>query len=240
MVVLDLEDAVKPEAKEVAQRNVSEWLASGGRAAIRVNGSGSPWHGDDIGFVGSSGATAIMLPKAEHPSAIESLGKLLPDSVPIIALIETALGVWNAAEIARVAQVSRLAFGCVDFQADCGVDDSHEALLYARSRLVLASASARKAPPIDGVTTRLDDFSLLESDIAYARSLGFGGKLCIHPAQVARVNAGFKPTAERLAWAERVMDAASDESRGAITLDGELIDFAVLERAKRLLDQAGD
>ncbi|MCB1477219.1 MAG: CoA ester lyase [Rhodobiaceae bacterium] len=239
LVVLDLEDAVKPEAKDVARRYVGEWLESGGRAAIRVNGIVSPWHDDDMDLVYSPGATAIMLPKAENPSAIESLAATLPKGLSIIALIETALGVWNAAEIATIAQVSRLAFGSVDFCLDSGTGDSREALLYARSRLVLASAMARIAPPVDGVTIRPDDVDQLDSDIAHAHSLGFGGKLCIHPEQVDRVNAGFNPTAESLDWARRVVDAARGQSAGAIMLDGELIDRPVIERARRLLDQAG-
>ena len=101
----------------------------------------------------------------------------------LIPLVETALGIWSALEIARAPRVVQLAFGSVDFQLDAGIgdDDPDLAMPYARSRLVLASAAAGIAAPIEGVTVALDDPERIAADVAAARALGFGGKLCITP-----------------------------------------------------------
>lgn len=235
MVVLDLEDAVRAEAKDAARETIAGWLTQGSRVAVRINGIGTRWHADDVALLQSPGIVAVLLPKAEQAEALKSFAAALPDSVVIVPLIETALGIWNARELAAAPGVARMAFGSVDFQLDCGMDGNPQSLLYARSRLVLTSAIARIAPPVDGVTLRLDDIKQLRSDVAAARSLGFGGKLCIHPSQVAHVNAGFQPDADALARARKIVDAAMTSGRGAFRLDGQLIDEPVIEQAKRIL-----
>ena len=240
MVVLDLEDAVGADAKTTARDAVTKWLRKDSRVAIRVNGVGTRWHVDDIALLRSAGIVCAILPKAEKLEELKTFRDALPGSVAIVPLIETALGIWNARELATVPGVCRLAFGSVDFQLDCGVDGEPQSLLYARSRLVLASAIARIAPPIDGVTVRLDDVELLRSDIAAARGLGFGGKLCIHPSQVGHINEGFRPDAEALSRARRIVDAAETSGRGAFHLDGQLIDEPVVEQARRVLAAAND
>jgi citrate lyase subunit beta/citryl-CoA lyase len=126
----------------------------------------------------------------------------------------------------------------VDFQLDTGISGEQEELLYARSRLVLASRVASILPPVDGVTMALDDLARLREDVARARRLGFGGKLCIHPKQVELINQGFAPTEAERAWARRVLEAAETTGAGALRFDGELIDRPVIERAKSILAQA--
>lgn len=244
LVVLDLEDAVLPAAKPAAREHVRSFLRGGGRAAVRVNGAGTPWHEEDVGLLAEPGAIAAMLPKAEQPEALARFAASVREGCAVLPLVESALGIWNALELARVAGVTQLAFGSVDFQLDAGIaggDDEFEALLYARSRLVLASAAAGIAAPIDGVTVALDDSRVLERDVARARRLGFGGKLCIHPRQIAGVHAGFAPSEAELAQA-RLIVAAADAAgaNGAIRLDGKLIDRPVAERARALLAQGGD
>jgi len=133
--------------------------------------------------------------------------------------------------------VERLAFGSVDFQLDTGVSGDQEELLYARSRLVLASRVASLLPPLDGVTMALDDLARLRDDVARARRLGFGGKLCIHPRQVETINRGFAPSEAELNWARRVLQISRTTGAGALQLDGELIDRPVIERARSLLAQ---
>ncbi len=159
----------------------------------------------------------------------------------MLPLLETALGVWNARALAQVPRVERLAFGSVDFQLDTGITGDQEELLYARSRLVLASRVASILPPVDSVTMALDDMTRLREDVARARRLGFGGKLCIHPRQVETINQGFAPTEAERAWARRVLEAAEATEAtgaGALRLDGELIDRPVIERARSILAQA--
>ncbi|HEY6409595.1 MAG TPA: aldolase/citrate lyase family protein, partial [Ktedonobacteraceae bacterium] len=135
----------------------------------------------------------------------------------------------------------RLAFGSIDFQLDTAISGEQEELLYARSRLVLASRITSILPPVDGVTMALDDLARLQDDVARARRLGFGGKLCIHPRQVDTINRGFAPTGSERAWARRILEAAEASGAGgagALQLDGELVDRPVIERARSILAQA--
>jgi citrate lyase subunit beta / citryl-CoA lyase len=235
-VLLDLEDAVRPEAKGEARAAVRSWLAGGGRGALRVNPGDTEWHKGDLDLLELPNVLAVMLPKSENPANLEQLASA-GSGVPLIPLIETANGLLDARALASVPGVQRLAFGSVDFQLDTGIEGEGDALLFARSQLVVASAAAGIAGPVDGVTQALDDAERLRQDVATARELGFTGKLCIHPRQVQAVNDGFSPSADEVAWARRVVTAAEGAgARGALRLDGKLIDRAVVERAKRVLD----
>jgi len=177
-----------------------------------------------------------MLPKAEDPAVLATVADLLGGR-PLVPLVETALGLWRAHELARTAGVWQLAFGSVDYQLDLGITGDGDELLQARSQLVLASRVAGVLPPIDGVTVDLDDPQVLHADVARARRLGFGGKLAIHPRQIEAIHAGFGPTADELAWAQRVVDAAQGSAGDAVRLDGKLIDKPIIDRARALLQE---
>lgn len=235
LVVLDLEDAVLPDGKDGAREKIGAWLASGNRAAIRLNGTKTPWYERDLELLRHPSICAVLLPKAEEAADLEALARIVPDGMPIVPIVESALGIWNVRELASVRGVAQLAFGSVDFQLDAGIDGEGEALLYARSRLVLASAIARIPPPIDGVTMAIRDDDQLRTDIVMARNLGFGGKLCIHPRQVSIVNDGFRPTPDEMQRARRIVEAAEVAGNGAIQVDGKLIDRPVVERARAVL-----
>lgn len=225
VVLLDLEDAVSAGAKDSARAAVGEWLVRG-RAMVRINAPGTPWFEADASMVAARGVP-VMVPKAETPGVLAGFRE-------VVALVETARGVEGAGELAAVPSVTRLAFGSVDLAAELGVaPEDREPFAYARSRLVIASAAARLAPPVDGVTTDLHDSARLEEDVRYARSMGFGGKLCIHPEQVAPVRDGFAPTEAELAWARRVV-AAGD---GVSVVDGRMVDKPVLARARHILGE---
>ncbi|WP_245182017.1 HpcH/HpaI aldolase/citrate lyase family protein [Sinorhizobium mexicanum] len=236
VVVLDLEDAVLPGRKAEARAAVEHWLADGRRAAVRINAVGSDEHSVDCALIARVRPAAVMLPKTETGDQIDRLAAVLDGEIPIIALIETALGIWNAGEIARAAGTARIAFGSVDLEAETGIAQDHEAMLHARSRLVLASAMSHKVAPIDGVTLKVDDAEALQADIRHARKLGFRGKLCIHPRQVSEVNRLFLPGEAEIAWARRVLAAAESAGhKGAFQLDGALIDRPVIDRATAIL-----
>jgi citrate lyase subunit beta / citryl-CoA lyase len=234
VVVLDLEDAVAPGDKDTAREHVAAWLAGGGSAAVRVNGAGTPWHDEDVAMVREHGVP-VMLPKAESvcPPALAGAG------LPIVALVETAVGVQGAAEVARWPEVVRLAFGTVDFAAELGLDHSdRDALAHARSVLALASAAAGLVAPVDGVTVAVRDGERLADDCRHALARGFTAKLCIHPSQVPVAAAALAPDAETLRWARSVVDAAAG---GAVAvLDGALVDKPVVDRARSLLARAGE
>ena len=236
--VLDLEDAVLPEAKGQARSAIRDWLAAGGRAAVRVNGIGTPWHAEDVALLAAPGVTHVLLPKAEDAAALAVFAARIPAGLPIVPLVESAVGLCEARALAATRGVRQLAFGSVDFQLDTGIEDDVTGLLYARSRLVIASAAAGIAPPVDGVTVALDDEERLAADVRAARGLGFGGKLCIHPKQVAPVHRGFAPDAAQLAKASAIVAAAEGAGNGAVRLNGQLIDRPVVERARSLLASA--
>lgn len=238
VVILDLEDAVAPSRKGEAREAVRSWLSQGGRAWVRLNGTDTAWFEDDCSLLETPGLLGVSLPKAETAEQLCRLGERLRESIGLLPIVESARGIWNAAEIASAPRVSRLAFGSVDFQADTGIVGDGRELLYARSRLVIASAMARIDPPVDGVTVQLEDGERLQADVLDARRMGFGGKLCVHPRQVAPINQGFLPTADEVAWARAVMevvDASADV--GAVSLNGKLIDLPVILRAQRILGE---
>lgn len=236
-IILDLEDAVTPVNKAVARGHVAAWLSHRNTAAVRVNAVTTPWFAADLEAVREY-SCAIILPKASV-EAVASVTTELGDRARIVALVETAAGVVDAVSICRAPNVIRAAFGSIDLSTEVGVDpDDREALLFARSALVLGSTAAGIAPPLDGVTTDLATAVPARADAEYAARLGFTGKLCIHPKQIEAVNAAFSVSPERIAWAHEVLEAATagdDAGGGAIRLDGQMIDAPVVERARRLL-----
>jgi citrate lyase subunit beta/citryl-CoA lyase len=235
-VVVDLEDAVAPAAKDLARANLAAWLSPHHPVFVRINCAGSEWFRDDLALCGHPGVAGVVLPKAEQ---VADLAALAGAGAPaILPLVESALGVWNAADLARAPRVRRLLFGAIDFSLDAGIEEGHEQLLYARSHLVLVSRVAGIEAPVDGVTTALDDPAVVRADALRARALGFGGKLCIHPKQVGLVNEAFAPTADELAWAGRVMAAAEASDGAAVALDGRMVDRPVILIARRMLDEA--
>lgn len=229
-IILDLEDAVAADDKEAARAALSVDFTNK-PVIVRVNAMGTRWHVGDMAAVRRLGVAAVMIPKAESAAALMQADF---DS-PLIALVETVLGVASAREIARCARVERLAFGSVDYAADLGCDHDRDALAPARSELLVASRLAHKPAPFDGVTTDVRCAYAAREDARHARALGFGGKLCIHPKQIEAVFAGFMPSAAELDWAQRVL-AAGD---GATTLDGAMIDAPVRARARSIRQRAG-
>ncbi|MGL4975258.1 MAG: HpcH/HpaI aldolase/citrate lyase family protein [Bosea sp. (in: a-proteobacteria)] len=231
MVILDLEDAVAPVDK-VAARNALDCAFTDLPVLVRINASGTPWHADDLAAVRSCGADGIVLPKAEHDAALTDVCVFARDAgLQVVALIETARGLADVREIGSTPGVVRLAFGSLDFCVDIGATHTRDGLLSARCALVLASRLAGICSPIDGVTVTLEDEAAVESDARHAASLGFGGKLCIHPNQIAAAMAGFKPTQAELAWARKIV-ASGD---GAAAVDGMMVDAPVRRRAEQIV-----
>jgi citrate lyase subunit beta/citryl-CoA lyase len=237
-VVLDLEDAVAPEAKDEAREVVADKLRTRrakGIQLVRTNGLETPHGRPDFAALDGLAVDAIMIPKAE-PQPLLALG---PSGPPVIALIETARGLRRAHEVAtRIPRVVALMLGNVDLAAELGATpgpDGRE-LLFARSALVVDSIAAGLGGPIDGPCTALDDDDALRTEAVAAKALGFAAKVCIHPRQLAIVHDVFTPTDDELAWARRVVEAAgAAKGRGAIAVDGQMVDAPVVARARRLL-----
>lgn len=234
-VVLDLEDAVAPDGKSHARTVVADWLGTN-PGFVRINAANSPFHRDDLQAVVSAHCLqGIVLPKSEHVQDLVHLVSGFARTVPVVALVETALGVHDATRLARVPGVARLAFGALDFALDADTGTGPRELLYARSRLVIASRVAGIAAPVDSVTPELDDPAIVTGDAQAARELGFGGKFAVHPSQVPAINSAFEPTETQRDWAGRVLEAASKAPNGAARVDGQMVDRPVVERARRIL-----
>jgi citrate lyase beta subunit len=237
-VVVDLEDGVAPGEKDAARalavRILTETAASGARM-VRVN-SGS---NSDLRAVLPLGLDAIVLPKAEPGD----VARLPPDCPPVIAIVETAAGLRAAFELASEPRVEALFLGSIDLGVELGLERRSDGLelLHARSRLVLDSAAAGIRGPFDGVYADVGDPDGLAREVALGRSLGMRGKGCIHPAQVAVVNEGFAPRQAEVEWARRVVAAYEEgvaAGRGAVSVEGEMIDLPVVKRARGVLGEA--
>ncbi|MGB3301524.1 HpcH/HpaI aldolase/citrate lyase family protein [Gordonia sp. (in: high G+C Gram-positive bacteria)] len=233
LVVIDLEDAVPHENKAVARANAAEWAVTGNPCGIRINAADTGYFQDDLAAITGTGAV-VMLAKAETPDLVQAVAEVSGSGV--IPLIETARGILAAADIAAVPGVVRLAVGTFDLAAQLGADPAdREALATSRSMLVLASAAAGLAGPLEGVTAAIDNADRIASDAAYARRLGFAGKLCIHPKQLGPAIAAFAPTEEEIAWAHKIIDSLDTD--GVWTIDGEMVDQPVVDRAQHILDK---
>ena len=232
LVVADLEDAVAPAEKPAAR----EVVARVAPKVVRVNGADTEWFADDLALVAGMELDAVVLPKAT-PEAVAALS---PWGPPVIAIVETAQGLRLAYETACAERVSALILGAVDLGAELGLEPRADGLeiLHARSRVVVDSAAAGIRAPFDIVHLEIEDDAGLEQQASFARSLGFRGKVCIHPQQVPIVNRVFLPNEQEVAWARRVVEAFEASREGVLAVNGEMIDLPVVERARRVLDEA--
>jgi citrate lyase subunit beta/citryl-CoA lyase len=230
-VIIDLEDAVPPAERIAARANIAEWVSPQHPVLIRVNGAATEWFYEDIQLARNPGIAGVVLPKAESSEDLAAI-----EHSHLLPIIETARGFANASAIAQTPNVRRLMFGSIDFQVDMGIPGEDDALLYFRSQLVMVSRLAQLAPPVDGITTVFDSPEPVHADALRAKQLGFGGKLCIHPKQIAPVHEAFAPTEQEIAWAKRIVEANVKANGAAVSLDGTMIDRPVVARAQAILD----
>ena len=236
-IVLDLEDAVSPDNKEAARDAISPWLAAGNPGITRINADDTPWYAADLAMLAALPQAAVMLPKADAESVAHTVASLPGRAV--IALVETVKGYRELTQVAGTPGVVRIAFGSIDFGTETGIADIGEAMTAIRTRIVLESCFAGLAAPIDGVSVSIDDHDTIHYDATRSRQFGFGGKLCIHPRQVPVVNAAFRPSANEVEWARRVLAAIEASGGGATTVDGKMIDKPVVDQARRVLSEMG-
>lgn len=232
-VIIDLEDAVAANAKEQARENLADGLSAlpvDTRIVLRVNAIGTAWHKLDVAAAARLRLMAVMLPKAESADDLNRVADRC--GFPVIALVETAIGLHRATEIAAAS--SRIAFGSIDFAADLNMAHTRQSLLVARSTLVIAARLAGQPAPIDGVTTAIHDANLISDDCAHAVELGFSGKLLIHPAQIAPARLGFAPSEAELAWAAQILAAAA-AGDAATQIGGAMVDPPVIHRARQIM-----
>jgi citrate lyase subunit beta/citryl-CoA lyase len=239
-VIVDLEDAVAPTDKSAARDAMANTLGAGAAVYVRINGPDTEWFEEDLKLCATLPLNGIFIPKAEKRKHLKRAAAAVKSSAALIPIIETAAGYAKAARLCKGPQVRRIAFGSIDFQLDLGIEGEGQELGTFRSGLVLASRLAGIQPPIDGVTVEIDDLERLRHDTLRGKHLGFGAKLCIHPKQVATVLECFKPTADEVAWAQRVVDAAQAAGGAAVAVDGRMVDRPVIVKAEEILARSAD
>ncbi|WP_433632134.1 HpcH/HpaI aldolase/citrate lyase family protein [Halomicrococcus sp. NG-SE-24] len=251
-VIFDLEDAVAPVARDDARRSVRETINAltepDPSISVRIN----PYDRDgprDIDAVVSDGESlpdSVVLPKVDGYETVAELTDHLADigaeSVDVIPLIETARGLVAAEEIAAAPGVVAIAYGDQDYTADVGatVTDEKTESLYARQRIV-AAAGAAGVDALDTVYTDIEDSDGLREQTETVIGFGFDGKLAIHPGQVDVINRAFTPDSDEVEWAEQVIEGqeqASEVGTGVFTVDGQMIDPPLVERARTILERA--
>jgi len=255
-VVLDLEDAVPPAEKARARELVSKTLearvsAPGPRSIVRINDLTSALWRDDVAAAVRPGVAGVRAPKAESVDALKALDEALAraeeaagmavGSVEVACTLESARGVWEAPRLAAGPRVRNLTFGGADYVQDLGIDlgEDEEETLFARSQLVMASRLADIDPPVATVYTKLADEAGLRRTTEKARRLGFFGRSCIHPKQLAVVHEVFTPSTEAVERAAKIVktyeEALAAGSGSRATDEGQFVDLAVVRRARAVL-----
>ena len=237
-IIFDLEAAVPDDQKDTARANVVSALENGMVGWVRVNNTWTHhWEEDLDALSGLPGLRGIMLPNTEEPEQVTLTSIRAGVGMPILALIETALGLENATRIASAAGTFRLAFGVNDFRKDTGIGDDPVALAYARSRLVIASRVGGLAGAIDGPSSPGAGKSTVSSDCAWTMKMGMTGKLVLSEAQVPYVNDGLAPSEEDRAWAREMLKEA--EHADGITDGSYLPRMARAKKIASLADSYG-
>lgn len=251
-LILDLEDAVAPDAKEIARSQICEALAQGGFGAreilVRVNGLNTPWGHQDIVAAAQSGADAILLPKVESADMVRQALAIIeaagaPESQQIWCMMETPRGILNAEEIADASpRMGGFVMGTSDLAKDlrCAHTPLRLPMMMSLNICVLAARAAGLAI-LDGVYLDLNDDAGFEDHCQQGKEMGFDGKTLIHPKTIATANRIFGPSAEDIAWAEKIIaahQAAEAEGQGVVVVDGKLIENLHVAAAKDLIAQA--
>ncbi len=251
VVIMDLEDAVAPDAKATARAQAIAAIDAGGfgrrEVVLRINGLDSPWGADDLAAASRSKADAILVPKVSTPTMIADAERGMtsaPATMQLWAMIETPLGILNLREIAATASIagSRLAcfvIGTNDLvkETRAELDADRTAALYWLSAIMTAGR-AHGLDVLDGVYNDFKDLDGLLRECRQGRQLGMDGKTVIHPDQIATVNDVFRPSADEIAAAEKIVSAfelPENQGRGVITMNGRMVELLHAEMARRTL-----
>lgn len=252
-LIFDLEDAVAPEAKETARAQIRDALQAGGyghrETIVRVNGLATPWGHADLEAAATSGADAVLLPKVESADSVRQALAVLdqagaPPDLPIWAMMETALGMLHAEEIAAASpRMTGFVMGTSDLAKE--LHAAHTPLrlpMITALGLCMLAGRAFGLTLLDGVHLDLDDADGYAVSCRQGLELGFDGKTLIHPKQIEAANNTFAPDDAAIAQAEKIIaahEAAAAEGKGVVVVDGRLIENLHVEEAKRQMQLAG-
>lgn len=252
VVILDLEDAVAPEAKEIARANAVEAVRAGGfgerELVIRVNALGTPWAEDDLVAAAASGAAAILAPKVGDGESVILYHAAMagaPAAMGFWAMIETTRAVFRLDAIGAAMENRPGAFvlGTNDLAKEMGARLTVERTPFlGMMALAVAAAKGHGLAILDGVYNAFDDEAGLERQCAEARTYGFDGKTLIHPRQIDVANRLFGPDAEEIAWARAAIEAfdlPQNGGKGAVRIGSEMVERLHLDQARHILAMAG-
>ena len=250
-VILDLEDAVAPDAKPAARQQVAAAVKAGGFGSrevfIRVNGLDTPWFSDDFDAAVSAQPDVILVPKIANPQQLELIGQRLLDMhadsrIRIWAMIETPLAIFNAAALAAQAKDSETRLGGFVMGTNDLAKETRARIVPGRAPMLawlsacVLAAHASGIDILDGVYNELSDMQGFAQECAQGRDLGFEGKTLIHPSQIEPCNAAFAPSAEEVAQARKIIAAFAqreNQGKGAIQVEGRMVEILHAEMAKR-------
>jgi citrate lyase subunit beta / citryl-CoA lyase len=248
-LILDLEDAVAPDAKAEARERVCEAAASGRyghrEVTIRINGAGTPWHDDDLRAAAAAGPAAVVVPKVDSAGAVHAVEKALeaggaPDGTAVWAMLETPAATLRAEEVCAASErLTVLVMGTNDLAKELRAEHvpGRQPLLAGLGMCLLAARANAKVI-LDGVYNDIADADGFESECRQGRQLGFDGKTLIHPSQLEPCNRVFAPAADEVERAARIIEAfeqAEAEGRGVVTVDGRMVENLHVEQARRTL-----
>jgi citrate lyase subunit beta/citryl-CoA lyase len=248
-VILDLEDAVAPDAKAVARQQAVEAVKAGGfgrrEVVIRVNGLATPWGRDDLAAAAQARPDAVLVPKVSSPQDVAAYACALSGGVPLWTMIETCIAFFRLEAIAAVARQNRMAawvIGSNDLAKEMGARLAPDrAPISPLLSLAVAAARAHELSILDGVYNDIDDDAGLEWQCAQGLAFGFDGKTLIHPRQIATANRVFSPSAEEIEWAKVVVEAFSrpgSAKKGVLQVEGRMVERLHLDQAERTLQVA--
>lgn len=248
-IILDLEDAVSPDAKATARQQIVDALAAGGygrrEMIVRINGLDTPWGADDMAAIAKSGADAILVPKINDAETVQGLVAAMdkagaPASMALWCMMETPIGILNAQSIGAASdRVAVWVMGTNDIAKDTGAHHTPMRLpMVTALGICMLAARAYGIQILDGVYNDIKDEDGFRDICQQGLEMGFDGKTLIHPSQVAPCNDVFSPTEAQLEMAARIVagfEEAQREGKGVVTVDGRMIENLHVEQAKKQL-----
>ena len=252
-IILDLEDAVAPDAKEAARKQVLEAVKAGGFGAreviIRINGLDTPWWLEDLNAVAKAKPDAVLVPKISTPDHLEDIAERLVDigadhRIKVWAMMETPLAMLNARDIAAAAKDAETRLAGFVMGANDLARDTRAKIIPGRAPMLpwlmtcIAAARTYGIAILDGVYNDLSDADGFARECAEARDMGFDGKTLIHPNQIEACNVAFSPAAEEIAQARKIIaafDLPENKGKGVVALDGRMIERMHADMARRTM-----